>query len=82
MTAYVPRLLSGAARFTGGAEPRDSCVSRSDRSQLLTLPFLCPYLRAGIIASAATPCLCLMCKDDGQVSSGDREDVFSKGRKV
>jgi len=45
----------------------------------LTLPFLCPHLRAG---SAAIPRLCLTCEEDRQVSSWDGEDVFSKDRKV
>lgn len=61
---------------------RSSLVSHGDMSHLLTLPFPCLFLRAGSTASAATPRLCLMCKEDGQVSSQVGQDVFSKDRRV
>lgn len=49
----------------------------SHRCHLLTLPFLCPYFRAGSNASAATQLLCLMCTDNRKVSTRGREDALA-----
>lgn len=49
----------------------------SHRCHLLTLPFLCPYFRAGSNASAATLHLCLMCTGNRKVSTRGREDALA-----
>lgn len=82
LAVCVPRLLQAGARSSGGAEPGCSHGSHTNRSRLLTPPFLCPCLRAGSVSSAASPRSCLGCKEDRQVSSRGVEDGFSKGRKV